>query len=139
MPELPDLVYVQQELQKTVAGRRITAARTGDPLVLRIMTPERFPDVLVGRTIEEVMRRGHFMCFALEGDLLLAVNCMLTGRFMFGPPTRKADPRALGLALVLDGDPVMELRYVDEKRMGKVYLAPSDKRDQIPVLGKLGV
>ena len=62
VPELPDLVHVESKLQRALIGRRVAAARTGDPTVLRIMVAEPFPDLLVGRTFTAVERRGHFMC-----------------------------------------------------------------------------
>ena len=43
MPELPDLVHVEAGLRAALVGKRITAARTGDPTVLRIMVTEPFP------------------------------------------------------------------------------------------------
>ena len=51
MPELPDLVHVEAGLRAALVGRRIAAARTGDPTVLRIMVPEPFPSALVGRAL----------------------------------------------------------------------------------------
>jgi formamidopyrimidine-DNA glycosylase len=144
MPELPDLAYVESVLRPALVGRRITAARTGDPTVLRIMVTEPFPDLLVGRSITAVARRGHFMRFALEGDLVLAVNAMLVGRYKLIQPVAgasdarpKKDPRALGLALVLDDG--VQMHYVDEKRMGKVYVARTADEAQIPVYGQLGI
>jgi formamidopyrimidine-DNA glycosylase len=141
VPELPDLVYVEEELSCALAGRRIAAARTGDPLVLRVMVPEPFPSVLAGRQLVEIRRRGHFMRFALEGDLVIVVNAMLAGRYRLIPrppgTARGKDPRALGLALEMEGAP--ELQYVDEKRMGKVYVARAADEAQIPVYGQLGL
>jgi formamidopyrimidine-DNA glycosylase len=141
MPELPDLVHVEEVLRPALAGKTISAARTGDPTVLRLMVREPFPAVLVGRRLETVARRGHFMRFGLEGGLCIVVNAMLAGRYKLIPPgpeaARKKDPRALGLALVFDGAP--ELQYVDEKRMGKVYLARIEDEGQIPVYGELGL
>jgi len=144
VPELPDLVYVEDELSRALAGRRVIGARTGDPLVLRVMVPEPFPGLLVGRRLLEVRRRGHFMRFALEGDLVIVVNAMLAGRYRLVPrdtPDAKAkarkDPRALGLALEMEDAP--ELHYVDEKRMGKVYVARAADEAQIPVYGELGI
>jgi formamidopyrimidine-DNA glycosylase len=165
MPELPDLVHVEAGLRAAVAGRRIAAARTGDPTVLRIMVGEPFPAVLAGRTLERVDRRGHFMRFALgarraeaapapepvaegsepsqgsalEDHLVLVVNAMLAGRYRLvpaGSDTNKKDPRSLGLALVFDDGP--ELQYLDEKRMGKVYVARAADEGQIPIYGQLG-
>ncbi|HVU52833.1 MAG TPA: DNA-formamidopyrimidine glycosylase family protein [Polyangia bacterium] len=141
MPELPDLVHVEDELRRAVVGKRIAAARTGDPLVLRVMVQEPFPGVLVGRRLEDAARRGHFMRFALEGGLVLVVNAMLAGRYKLLDPAAdgraKRDPVSLGLALVFEGGP--ELQYVDDKRMGKVYVAAAADEATIPVYGKLGV
>jgi formamidopyrimidine-DNA glycosylase len=43
----------------------------------------------------------------------------------------------MGFAVVLDDG--TELKYVDEVRMGKVYVAPSAKLGDIPQLGSLGI
>jgi len=140
MPELPDLVHVEAELRAAVAGKHITAARTGDPTVLRIMVPEPFPGVLVGRTLAGVERRGHFMRFALDNDLVIVVNAMLVGRYRLVPPgaePSKKDPRSLALALVFDGG-APELQYLDDKRMGKVYVARAADEQTIPIYGQLG-
>src|SRR5579871_1072856 len=141
MPELPDLVHVEEVLRPALAGKTISAARTGDPTVLRLMVREPFPDLLVGRRMETIARRGHFMRFGLDGGLCIVINAMLAGRYKLIPPgseaAKKKDPRALGLALVFDGAP--ELQYVDEKRMGKVYLARVEDEGQIPVYGQLGL
>lgn len=141
MPELPDLVHVEEVLRRALAGKTISAARTGDPTVLRIMVREPFPAVLAGRRLQTIERRGHFMRFGLDGGLCIVVNAMLAGRYKLveaGPEAaKKKDPRALGLALVFEDAP--ELQYVDEKRMGKVYLARAEDEGQIPVYGELGL
>lgn len=137
MPELPDLVHIEAKLREALVGHRIVGARTGDPLTLRIMVREPFPGLLVGRTVEEVVRRGHFICLGLDGQLLIAVNLMLAGRFQLVPAGDAKLPTALALALEIDGG--VELRIVDDKRMAKVYVAARADEKQIPVLGKLGV
>jgi formamidopyrimidine-DNA glycosylase len=137
VPELPDLVHIEGKLRAALRGRVITGARTGDPLVLRVMVQDPFPGVLVGRTVREVTRRGHFICLELDRDLLIAVNLMLAGRFFLATAADKKAPRALALGLEIDGE--TELRIVDEKRMAKVYVTPRDQLDEIPQLGRLGV
>jgi formamidopyrimidine-DNA glycosylase len=80
------------------------------------------------------------MRFALEGDLVIVVNAMLAGRYRLiagEEPAPRKDPRALGLALEVEGAP--ELQYVDEKRMGKVYVARAADEKRIPVYGQLGI
>jgi formamidopyrimidine-DNA glycosylase len=144
MPELPDLVHVEDVLRKTIAGKTITGARTGDPTVLRIMVGEPFPALLVGRQIETVERRGHFMRFGISGGLVVVVNAMLVGRYKLLPHPPGAakkdpqkDPRALGLALDFDDAP--ELQYLDDKRMGKVYVARAEDEAKIPIYGGIGL
>src|SRR5262249_8006438 len=135
MPELPDLVHVEAGLRAAVAGKKIVAARTGDPTVLRLMVTDPFPAVLVGRTLDGVERRGHFMRVALGGDLVVVINAMLAGRYRLVPPgsepAAKKDPRSLALALGFDGAP--ELHYLDDKRMGKVYVARAADEQTIPI------
>ena len=140
VPELPDLVHVEDVLARVLVGRRVVAVRTGDPLVLRVMVRAPFPGVLVGRRVEEVRRRGHFMRFAFEGGLVVVVNAMLVGKYkLVEGVTKKKDPVSLGLALTFDAGP--ELQYLDDKRMGKVYVAGAADagEDQIPVYAKLGL
>ena len=140
MPELPDLVHVEAGLRAAVVGKRITAARTGDPTVLRVMVSEPFPGVLVDRTLAAVERRGHFMRFALDNDLVIVINAMLVGRYRLVPPgsePNKKDPRSLALALVFDGG-APTLHYLDDKRMGKVYVARAADEPTIPIYGQLG-
>jgi formamidopyrimidine-DNA glycosylase len=139
VPELPDLVHVEAGLRKAILAKRIAAARTGDPTVLRLMLPEPFPALLVGRRVQAIDRRGHFMRFGLDGDVVLVINAMLVGRYRLLQPetAAKKDPRALGLALVFEDGP--ELQYLDEKRMGKVYVARAADEGNIPVYGQLGL
>jgi formamidopyrimidine-DNA glycosylase len=143
MPELPDLVHVEEVLRKTIAGKTITGARTGDPTVLRLMVAEPFPALLIGRRVETVERRGHFMRFGISGGLVIVVNAMLVGRYKLvptgpgAPKEGKKDPRALGLALVFETGP--ELQYLDDKRMGKVYVARAEDEATIPIYGKMGL
>jgi formamidopyrimidine-DNA glycosylase len=76
----------------------------------------------------------------LEGGLVLVVNAMLAGRYKLLDPNvnarGKRDPASLGLALVFEGGP--ELQYVDDKRMGKIYVAAAADEAKIPVYSTLG-
>jgi formamidopyrimidine-DNA glycosylase len=96
-----------------------------------------FPGTLCGNSIREIQRRGHFLRFRLQGDLLLVVNAMLAGRYILasGGPARAGKDLILGLAFA-DGQ---ELRYEDELRMGKIYLATTTQEGQIPGYRDLGV
>jgi len=136
VPELPDLVHVEAVLRRSVCDRVIVEARVGDPVVLRLMVREAFPALLVGRRIVAVTRRGQFLRFDLDGGLCLVVNAMLSGRYALAESGTRSS-RDLILALGFgDGS---ELRYTDETRMGKIYVAGVDQLDQIPGFASLGI
>jgi formamidopyrimidine-DNA glycosylase len=140
MPELPDLAHIEAKLRPALVGQEIADARTGDPTVLRIMIDEPLGAALRARHITSVDRRGHFMRFGIEGDRVIVINAMLVGKYRLLAPAQlegKKDPRALGLALALATG--TELHYVDDKRMGKVYVARAADENQIPVYGQLGI
>ena len=145
MPELPDLVHVESKLRAALEGWTISASRVGDPTVLRVMVAEPFPALLNGLTLESVRRRGHFMLLELGPTLTLAVNCMLAGKFQLASPADKV-PRSMALGLTLQAPPngagtpaPRELRYLDDKRMGKIYVVPPAHLGEVPQLGTLGV
>jgi formamidopyrimidine-DNA glycosylase len=136
VPELPDLVHVEAVLRRSVCGLPILEARTGDPVVLRLLVTEPFPALLVGKRILEVRRRGQFLRFDFDDQLCLVVNAMLSGRYSLVPAgTRSGKDLILSLALT-GGN---ELRYSDETRMGKIYVARLDQLDQIPGFASLGI
>jgi formamidopyrimidine-DNA glycosylase len=119
-----------------VCGLPITDVRVGDPVVLRLMLPDPFPAVLKDKRIVEVKRRGQFLRFDLDGGLCLVVNAMLTGRYSLAEAGARAG-RDVILALAFSGS--TELRYADETRMGKIYVARVDQLNQIPGFATLGV
>lgn len=133
MPELPDLLYVLARLRERLVGRTVASERVREPVVLRFTIRGNL-SLLLGRPLGEVFRKSHFLVFRFEG-LDLAVNPMLAGRFRLAEPGRP-DEASLGFALGF-GD--VELRYLDDKKMGKAYLIATDDWKAIPGLQTGGI
>ena len=57
---------------------------------------------------------------------MLVVNAMLVGRFLHVPPERKRHARTCFTLTLSDG---CELRYVDQRLMGNVYLVRQEELD----------
>jgi formamidopyrimidine-DNA glycosylase len=133
MPELPDLLYVVSRLRERLASRHVTAERVKEPVVLRFTVRGNL-SLLLGRALLDVFRKSHFVVFRFEG-LDLAVNPMLAGRFRLAAPGDK-DEASLAFALAL-GD--VELRYLDDKSMGKAYLIATDDWRAIPGMQTGGI
>jgi formamidopyrimidine-DNA glycosylase len=124
MPELPELEVVREVLDRRLGGRQIetiTIAPRGGPIVVRDLTGQGFIQQLGGATLESVTRRGKFLLLHFAGSpLTLAVNPKLTGRFQLCAP---GEPKAGPVHVVFRfASPAEELRYVDAKRMGQLYL-----------------
>jgi formamidopyrimidine-DNA glycosylase len=139
VPELPDLLHVLARLRERLSGRAVEAERVRDPVVLRCLVRGNL-SLLLGRALRDVERRGHFLIFRFEG-LDLAVNPMLAGRFRLAAPGEPDEP-ALGLAIEFrprGDEPALELRYLDEKSMGKAYLVAEGDWGAIPAFHGGGV
>jgi formamidopyrimidine-DNA glycosylase len=133
VPELPDLLYVRKQLRERLVGRHVTAERVREPVVLRFAVRGNL-SLLLGRALDDVQRKSHFLVLRFEG-LDLAVNPMLAGRFRFAAPG-DADEGSLGFALTF-GD--VELRYLDDKKMGKAYLIATDDWQAVPGMQTGGI
>lgn len=133
MPELPDLLHIERKLGERLAGRLLQAERVREPVVLRFAVRGNL-SLLLGRRLERVLRRGHMIVLRFEG-FDLAVNPMLAGRFRLSAPAAREEA---SLAFALGFDDV-ELRYLDDKAMGKAYLIASDDWRAIPGLQSGGL
>jgi formamidopyrimidine-DNA glycosylase len=116
MPEWPDLHVVRGRLEKALVGREIVLVRVGDPLVLRTTRPVE--TALAYRHFTGVRHRGKFLIFDLDAGSIV-VNPMLAGVFELADAEAKLT-RTMALSLVLDDG--RDLRYRDDKRMGKVHV-----------------
>jgi formamidopyrimidine-DNA glycosylase len=117
MPELPDLLYIQARLREALLGRRVVAERLREPIVMRFTVRGNL-SLLLGRRLDDILRHAHFLVFRFE-DLDLAVNPMLAGRFRLAEPDAKEER---DLVFSLEFDSGVQLRYRDERNMGKAYL-----------------
>jgi len=135
VPEWPDLHVLRSRIAKAVGGKRVTAVRVHDPLVLRATKP--FDVALKGRVLTDVMHRGRFLTLGFDDGTRVVVNPMLSGLFDLLPPATKI--RA-STAFALTFENGVDLRYRDDTRMGKVYLlAPGASDEQVPQLSSQGV
>jgi formamidopyrimidine-DNA glycosylase len=124
MPELPELEVIREVLQSRVVDQRITAVEIippGGPIVVRDLTRSGLETTLTGKTIDSIDRRGKFLIFSLRlaGPLFLVINPKLTGRLRL---SSAGDKRHKKTHVVFDLSSSTQLRYIDQKQMGQIYL-----------------
>jgi formamidopyrimidine-DNA glycosylase len=124
-------------LARTVCDLRIAEVRVGDTVVLRLMVAGAPTDLLIGKRIVRVDRVGQFLRFDLDQDLVLVINAMLSGRYFVVDGDARIKHKNLVLAVRFENG--RELRYDDDTRMGKIYVAAASQTSSIPGFRDLGV
>jgi formamidopyrimidine-DNA glycosylase len=134
MPELPDLEVIRESLSEKVCDRPIHRVEVLNPLVLRCPI-ERLTRDVPGQAISAVGRRGKFLILDISVDGHVVFHPMLSGRFQYCPSGEKKLSQ-LCLRLTLAGD--HDLRYLDRRRMGRIYWVTGSDFSTIPQFAQLG-
>ncbi len=125
MPELPELEVVREVLVRRLVGQNVAEIKIlppGGPIVVRDLSQAGFDAALTGATFTQASRRGKFLVLSFQSRtdvFFLAVNPKLTGRLQLAAAGEKRMPKTHVVMGFASGQ---ELRYVDQKQMGQLYL-----------------
>lgn len=134
MPEVPDLEAIRKFFNRTISGRTVERVETYVPVPIRVPR-EEFVRLLTGETLGDVHRHGKFLIFTLGSGRVMVINPMLTGRFsVVDPKTKRAAKTVFQLGL----DDGTELRYVDQRVMGRIYLVDAGELESVPQFAEMG-
>jgi len=128
MPEIPDLEAIVSYLRSQIVGATIVEVKMPLPWLVRADPAGEPERTLKGEQFEGITRRGKFVVFSLKRSSLV-VHPMLVGRFYYVPSKDRFLSMTV-LALTLSTG--KELRYVDSKKMGRVYIVPGQDFSAIP-------
>ncbi len=134
MPEVPDLEAIRGFLNRRVVGATIERVDVNIPVVIRIPR-EDFTSLLTGNSLGEIHRYGKFLLFSLASGRVLVINPMLTGRFSLVDAKAKKHARTCFALALSDG---RELRYADQRLMGRVYLVTPEEVPTLPQFSDMG-
>ena len=129
MPELPEVESVRRQLEPELLDRRVEEV-WWDPhpaLTRQFMGLE----LLAGRRVLGVGRRGKFMIAPLDEDLELILHLGMTGSFRFD----LEDPHVRAKLLLDDG---RTLSFRDVRRFGRMAVVEAGDYEGIPTLKMLG-
>lgn len=128
MPELPEVETVVRGLSETVVGRTISKVRINAPVssivVGESFQGKSFPDVLKGKTIQNVTRRGKNILINLSDDITLWSHLKMTGRFLYVSQSNPVQKHDLAI-FDFDADSNKSsnhLRFNDTRRFGRLRL-----------------
>ncbi len=116
MPELPEVETIVRDLRPLLVGRRFVSVRQASKHKLRRAWDKTWPDLLAGRTVEAINRRGKWIVLHLDDVSFLVVHLGMTGQFTV-VASSTPPPNHLHLVFDLD-DGVHQLRFRDVRRFG---------------------
>jgi formamidopyrimidine-DNA glycosylase len=135
MPELPEVETVKRSLQPFLEGERIIGIDVLYERIIKNINPQEFSRLLVDRVIKSIKRRGKYLLFNLsEGDTLV-IHLRMTGQLLI---SKQEEPLTKHTHLVFHLAGGKQLRFVDVRKFGLIFLVRTGAWNQAGGLGELG-
>lgn len=136
MPELPEVETIKRTLQQLVIGKTIhDVTILWGNIIKRPNDQLEFKIKCQGQTIHDIERRGKFLKFILDEDVLVS-HLRMEGRYML---QQANEPHNKHTHVVFSFTDDTELRYMDVRKFGTMHLLPKGVEEEHEPLVKLGV
>jgi formamidopyrimidine-DNA glycosylase len=145
--ELPEVEVMRRDLEKDVVGKRIKEVdvRQG-PNALRIIrrhnkagtksVRKEFASRLAGRRITKVERKGKYILMHLEGGDVLVVHFGMSGQFLRATKRQPPPPHTHVVLTFQQGG---DLRFVDPRTFGEMFVTAADDLGKVKELGHIAI
>ncbi|WCK55522.1 DNA-formamidopyrimidine glycosylase [Aneurinibacillus sp. Ricciae_BoGa-3] len=135
MPELPEVETIRRTLNRLVAGKTIESVTVGLPRLIKEPDDSmEFSSRLSGQTIHGIGRRGKFLIFELDDDVLVS-HLRMEGRYGLYQAGEPVEKHTHVIFHFTDGT---QLRYRDVRTFGTMHLFAKGREESGPPLYKLG-
>lgn len=135
MPELPEVETVKESLKIRLKGKTIKNVNVLYNNIIAYPKVEEFIKNIENQTINDMKRRGKFLIFDLD-DYYLLSHLRMEGKYFFKD---KNDEILKHEHVIFNLDSNEELRYMDTRKFGKMYLIEKDNINNIGPLKELGL
>jgi len=140
VPELPEVETIRRDLEREVAGRKIKQVEaTGLRSIRRHKTKKDFIARLEGRKVGGIQRKGKYLLMRLDGQPpdVLVIHLGMSGQLLWAKSAKEPAPKHTHV--VVRFTPAGELRYVDPRTFGELFVTSADGlEDAVPELAHLG-
>jgi len=131
MPELPEVETIKRDLASRIVGRSFAGVILNWPKTVQIPSSGQFSRRLMGKSIEEVDRRGKYLILRLSNGEALILHLRMSGSLLLKPASAEPDPYFRAIFIFDDGT---QLCFRDPRKLGVMWLV----EDESAVVGKLG-
>lgn len=140
MPELPEVEVIRRDLEKEIVGRKIRHAEVRNTknamrIVRRHPRRKDFEDQLAGAKITRIDRRGKYLLIHLDNEKVLVVHLGMSGQLIKSKTSAEFEPHTHVVINFMVGG---QLRYVDPRTFGEMFVTDPDELGTIKELQNLG-
>lgn len=136
MPELPEVETVRRVLSPQLLGRIITGVIAVTPKVLAHPPLDTFCRAVESSVISGLGRRGKFLSLHMADGSEVIVHLRMTGQLVCVPADFPQRPHT-HVIFRLDNDE--ELRFIDTRRFGRLWLRVTGESDTFSGVHRLGL
>jgi formamidopyrimidine-DNA glycosylase len=138
MPELPEVEVVRRDLEREITGRRVKAVEVdGMRSVRRHHNRKQFINRLEGRKIMSIERRGKYILCRLDGDDVLVIHLGMSGQLLRAKSSRETRPKHTHVVITFQQGG--QLRFVDPRTFGEMFVTETDALAKVSELSHLGL
>jgi len=138
MPELPEVEVMRRDLEREITGRRVKAVEVdGMRSVRRHHNRKQFINRLEGHKIMSVERRGKYLLCRLDGDDVLVIHLGMSGQLRRAKSSRESRPKHTHVVITFQQGG--QLRFVDPRTFGEMFVTETDALAKVSELSHLGL
>ena len=135
MPELPEVETIRQTLKRFVLGKTIKDTKIDWGNIIKFpQDPEDFRQKVAGQTIHDIGRKGKFLLFELDEDVLVS-HLRMEGKYSVHTQDEPVKKHTHVVFAFTNGE---ELRYNDVRKFGTMHLFSKGTEFAGDPLKKLG-
>ncbi|RIK08681.1 MAG: formamidopyrimidine-DNA glycosylase [Acidobacteria bacterium] len=138
MPELPEVEVIRRDLEKEAEGKKIKAVEVNSMRVVRRHPNKKhFVKLLEDRKIRTVSRKGKYLLLRLDDENTMVIHLGMSGQLLKEKSAKAPmEPHTHVVITFTQGG---QLRYVDPRQFGELFVAPKDELNEIAELAHLGI
>ena len=136
MPEMPEVETVRQTLRGLVLGLEICDVTVLYDKIIKDSDLDLFKNILIGKKINEISRKGKYLIFELDDDVCLISHLRMEGKYYFKTEKEEYVKHEHIIFHFTNG---MTLRYHDVRKFGTLEIRNKSELLTTNPLNKIGV
>jgi len=136
MPELPEVETIKNTLEQLVLGKTIARVQVDLPRIIRHPAVDEFQQIIEGKSIDAIKRRGKFLLFQLTDNWTIISHLRMEGNYgLF----KSDEPVAKHTHVTFQFTDCTQLRYRDTRQFGTMDLVNTSDVANHKSIANLGI